>query len=136
MPPELLREWLKHPKHRQFLLRVAVSEVEAWLLGDHEGLERFLGLRKVAALASPESVSDPKMELLKLASKARSRSLRDALVWQDRHSGRLFQGPDYNGSLGAFVLRHWDLARARRRCPSLERLFAALRRLEKDYAAA
>jgi hypothetical protein len=133
-PPELIAEWLTVPKHRHLLLRVAVREVESWLLGDAAGLGSFLGLRVPIAAPNPERLADPKRELLQAAMRCPRRIMRDALVWRDKQSGQLSQGPDYNGALAPFVSDLWDIAAARRQCPSLEALFAALARLEAEYS--
>ena len=135
-PPELIAEWLTVPKHNYFLLRVAVREVESWLLGDDSGLSQFLGLRSPLSLPAPESLEDPKQTLLEASMRCSSRPRREALVWRDDRSGRLFQGPDYNGVLASFVNDQWDVAAARRRCPSLERFFEALSRLEAEHKSA
>lgn len=131
-PPDLIQDWLGHPPHPHFLLRVAVREVESWLLADMGELAQYLGLKKPVKVAPQEIASDPKAALLRLALGARPRIMHDALVWQDKKSGQLFQGPDDNGTLAGFVVKHWDTGRARKRCPSLERFFVALARLEKD----
>lgn len=131
-PPQLIGDWLGRPKHPQFLLRVAVREVESWLLGDPAGLKAFLGLRKPVEFADPERLPDPKQELLKLALSSPRRTMREALVWKDQRSGRLFQGPDYNATMAKFVTRDWDLPGARSKCRSLDRLFVALRRIEAE----
>lgn len=129
-PPQLIEQWLGRPKHPQLLLRVAVREVESWLLGDATGLSHFLGLRMVVHLTDPEKSADPKEDLLKLALKSPRRSMREALVWKDKASGRLSQGPDYNATLAKFVSNNWNVTTARTKCPSLERLFTALARIE------
>jgi hypothetical protein len=132
-PPELIGEWLRAPRHRHFLLRVAVREVESWLLGDASRLGKFLRLRSPLSVPDPESLADPKQTLLGAAMKCPSRLMREALVWRDEQSGRLFQGPDYNGTLARFVNGQWDVATASRRCRSLEGFLAALSRLEAEY---
>jgi hypothetical protein len=132
-PPDLLREWLGSPPHEHFLLRVAVREVESWLLADTIALREYLGVKQPLKIVSPETVPDPKGTLLRTALGARPRMMRDALVWQDRKSGQILQGPDYNGALAEFVTKHWNPTLARRRCPSLARLLTALARLEKGY---
>jgi len=131
--PALLAEWLDRPRHEGFLLRVAVREVESWLLGDGDGLARYLGCRRQRLPRDPEAVADPKRVLLELAEESRFRRMRDAIVWRDPASGALRQGPDYNGALGQFVLEFWDFAAARARCPSLDRAWAALDRLEERH---
>lgn len=135
-PPELIAEWLVTPKHNHFLLRVAVREVESWLLGDASGLKDFLGLRSPLVIATPEMLLDPKQTLLKAAMTCPNRLLRDSIVWCDKKNGRLAQGPDYNGTLARFVNSRWDVDTARRTCPSLERFFGALTRLAETYPVA
>jgi hypothetical protein len=135
-PPQLIEEWLGRPCHPHLLLRVAVREVESWLLGDSTGLSAFLGLRKPFVCAYPEQLPDPKRELLRVATTSPRRAMREALVWKDEPSGRLFQGPDYNGTLAKFVRKDWNLAQARAKCRSLDRLFDALSRMEADFSRA
>lgn len=131
-PPQLIEDWLGRPKHPHFLMRVAVREVESWLLGDPAGLKTLLGLRKPFDFADPEQLADPKRELLRLALNSPRRTVREALVWKDEPSGRLFQGPDYNATLAKFVANDWDLGGARNKCRSLDRLFLALERMEAE----
>lgn len=133
-PPQLIEDWLGRPKHPHFLLRVAVREVESWLLGDPAGLKTFLGLRKPFDFAEPEQLVDPKQELLKLALSSPRRTVREALVWKDESSGRLFQGPDYNATLAKFAAKDWNLAGASNKCRSLDRLLLALQRMESEAA--
>ena len=134
-PPQLIEEWLGRPKHPHLLLRVAVREVESWLLGDPEGFSSFLGLRAPFDLDNPETLDDPKQELLKLAIKSPRRTIREALTWKDEATGRLSQGPDYNAPLAMFVTNDWNIDVARKRCRSLDHLFLALERIESEFAA-
>ena len=131
-PPELINAWIGDRRHRHFLLRVAVREVESWLLGDSSGFGAFLRSRRKPVLVRPEEIQSPMEELLKWAASSRSNSVREALVRVDR-TGRLFQGPDYNGTLGCFVMGKWNVDAARRSCPSLDRLLLALDRLECSF---
>ena len=131
--PALLDEWLDNPRHKHFLLRIAVHEVESWLLGDLIGLVEFLGCRPPIRAFVPESLADAKRTLLDLALSSRNRRIREAVVWRDDASGRLLQGPDYNGTLGRFVMESWNVAEARKSCRSLERAFRALEKLEADF---
>jgi len=131
-PPALISSWLNQPRHKHFLLRIAVREVESWLLGDLQGLSTFLQLKRCPGISDPELLETPKEELLKISLNCASRRIRDALVWRDKN-GQLRQGPDYNGLLGNFVCAKWNISKARQCCPSLERLFTALKRLESEY---
>ena len=68
-PPSLIRNWLgKDPQEAldlpsRLLFRVAVREVEAWLLADRDGLARFLGISVANFFLDPEALSDPKQHL-------------------------------------------------------------------------
>ena len=65
--PQLIEEWLGRPRYPNLLLRVAVRELESWLLGDSSGLSHFFGLRTPFVCRNPEQFAEPKEELLKLA---------------------------------------------------------------------
>ncbi len=126
----LLQEWLSPPKHPDFLLRVAVREVEAWLLASDRELGRFLGILRTRDFAAPETLSDPKAELLKLAELSPRRDLREAIVRRDS-GGNLRQGGAYNSTLAEFIKWRWELDVACSKCPSLARMLAALSALEE-----
>lgn len=117
-PPVLIREWLNHPKHPNLLFRVAVREVEAWLLADGPGVARFLGIAPSLAPHSVETLPDPKQALINLARKSRRKALREAIVPPPDSTRK--QGPDYNGALLPFV-HQWNIAEAIRNSPSLRR---------------
>jgi hypothetical protein len=131
--PELITNWLMQPLHKHLLFRVAVREVESWLLGDVKGLFAFLRLKKQLSISNPEDLRNPKQELLKYALMCPVRNIRDALAWRDDRTGLIHQGPDYNGTLGNFVRKHWDVSVARKHCNSLDRLFLALQDLEDKF---
>lgn len=42
--PILIRNWLPGYKHHNLIFRVAVREVESWLMADRNNLARFLGI--------------------------------------------------------------------------------------------
>jgi hypothetical protein len=130
--PDLLRDWFAHPKHPDFLLRIAVREVEAWVLAADHAFEKFLGLRRPCRIDFPERLRDPKIELLKLAMQSPRRDIRDALV-RSESSGNLKQGPAYNSTLASFVVSHWSPVVAASKCSSLERMLRALSALESDW---
>lgn len=130
--PELVADWLKQPKHPDFLLRVAVREVEAWLLACDEALGEYLAIRHFHPFPSPEELDDPKLELLKLAEGSSKRGIREAVARRDT-GGNLRQGPAYNSTLGAFVDRLWEPRIASSRCPSLKRALSALEQLETRW---
>jgi hypothetical protein len=133
-PAVLIQDWLGRQPHPEFLFRICVREVEAWLLADSRGLADYLGVSAALIPRAPEGIDDPKRELLNIA--ARSRRAVRARV-RPRESATI--GPGYNAFFGEFVRDHWSPVDAARRSPSLERargrlaaLSVAARRLQEE----
>ena len=102
--PPAVRDWLREPAaHMQF--RVAVSEVEAWLLADRERVARFLGVGISAVPSDPESLSDPKEEFVNLARLSTKRAIRELVV--PAPGSRRPVGPGYAGEVIRFVRSEW-----------------------------
>lgn len=131
----LVSAWLAgQPRHPNFLLRVAVREVEAWLLADRANFSRFLGISAALLPDDCETLPDPKLELLKAARRSRHRRIREDLVAEEDFGP--VQGPDYNGALARFADGDWDLLAAADRCRSLGRLMARLNELGESLRLA
>lgn len=109
-PPALIREWFPYTKHPNLIFRVAVREIEAWLLADRCGLSMYIGISNDIIPADVESIKDPKQTLIELTKKSRKRRLREAIVPGSKSDAR--QGPDYNGALITFVNEFWDIKTA------------------------
>lgn len=125
-PQKLVEGWLgSQPAPKNLLLRVAVREVESWVLADHEALRKLLG-SKGKLPAAPDTLPDPKSHLLALAHSA-SRSVREDLVQQNGSVAS--QGIGYNNRLTAWVHSEWCPERASQRSPSLQRARMRLREL-------
>ena len=125
-PAELVSSWTQGIRRAPTLvLRVAVLEVEAWIIADRVNFARWLGISENVVPRAPEEVDDPKRALVQLARRSRNRTLRDGLV-RDLGNGLLRPGPDYNPELRDFVNRRWDPEAARLSAPSLSR---AIRRV-------
>jgi len=122
--PVLIRNWLPEQKHNNMLFRVAVQEVESWLLADRERISRFLGVSKTHIPLYPDEVDDPKATLIKAADRARRKQIRKDIVPPPDSVRK--QGANYNGRLIEFVERHWEPGHARWTSDSLHRAMKAL----------
>jgi hypothetical protein len=123
-PLVILSDWLTQPKHPNLLFRIAVKEVEAWLLAHREAFAEFLGISVDLIPADVDKISDPKQVLINLAKKSKKRELREGIV-PDRNSTAKI-GKDYNGQLIQFVNQSWQVASAQTNSRSLERAMNAL----------
>jgi len=118
---DLLSEvvWLPYPKHPNLLFRVAVREVEAWLLAHRDAFAKFLAIPPRLIPANVDAINDPKQLLILLAGKSKKRQLREALVPSSRSTAKV--GPDYNGQLIIFVEDFWNMKIAAQNSFSLQR---------------
>lgn len=107
--------------------RVVVRALEAWLLADSEHLAEFLGVSSRLVPNAPETLPNPKLELVNLAARSRKRAIRDDMVPTGR-SGRLV-GPNYEGRLIEFMTAadpHWSPRTASLNSDSLARCLGSL----------
>lgn len=127
--PILKQQWVHNPS--QFLcFRVAVREIESWLLADRKNLSRFLRLSERRIPGNPEAVENPKEVMVNLARKSRLRAIREDMVPRPG-SGRIV-GPAYTSRLIEFVTGQRDSWRpeiASRASDSLNRCLNCLRRM-------
>lgn len=114
---EFRDQWLAHAPPDSLVFRVAVREVESWVLADHIAMRALIGAKGVLPVA-PDELPDPKQALLGLAKRAPKQVRDDLLKTMD---GRLAQGLGYNARLTEWVSTQWSPHRASERSPSLAR---------------
>lgn len=125
-PHVILRSWLPAPLHPNLVFRVAIREVEAWLLAHREALARYLQVRAALIPTNSETIVDPKELIIELARDSRSAEIREGVVPGPGRRRKV--GPDYNGVLTRFVYSRWQPQVARRASASLHRALLALER--------
>ena len=127
-PAILIQDWLSVPKHPNLLLRVAVKEVEAWLLADRHGFAKFAGVSDSTIPRDSEALNDPKRSLLRLMRKSRKRAIRDDIL--PKPDSTATQGRNYNGRLISFVNDFWDIRSARKRSASLNDIISRIKNFQ------
>lgn len=123
--PTLVKALLPEP-NRLMALRIAVRKIESWLLADHEGISKFLGIPRATCPPNPDASDDPKRDLVALARRGR-RDIRADMV--PRAGQTVSVGPAYTSRVIEFAGRDWNPDRGAQRSESLRRCLAALRRL-------
>ncbi|MGL6226332.1 MAG: hypothetical protein ACRC10_06870 [Thermoguttaceae bacterium] len=112
---------------RETLIRVAVREIESWVLADVEALSEFTGISETNFPYLPDSITNIKEHFLSIIQrKGTRRGLRAMLPKPDAHIG-----PEYNDRLREFIINHWRSDQAARRSPSLKRTLDKLREFEQ-----
>ncbi len=132
--PGLVEEWLEgRPRGASFLFRVAVREVEAWLLADQAGIAKLLGIETILVPTDVEGLQDPKRALVDLARHSSIRDLRRGLVPAEGSTAKV--GPSYVDLVADFAEKRWNPEKARRAAPSLDAAIVALAGLGERRSA-
>jgi hypothetical protein len=124
-PVPVRDDWIPDPSDK-LLFRLAVREVESWLLADRANIARFLGRPKREIPQSPEQIEDPKRRLINLARDSRYEQITRKLVPSDPTAT---EGRAYTSEMRKFVRKRWDPQVAAESAPSLRRCISALREL-------
>lgn len=129
--PMHIKEWLPVPRHHNLLFRVAVNEVESWLLADRAGLASFLGIARKFIPENADNISNPKQFLINLAKRSQRRALREAIAPSPGTTAKV--GPDYNGQLSSFVISVWNITDAVKNSDSLRRAVNAINKFQPRW---
>ena len=132
--PGLIGQWLKRACRKNLVFRIAVREVESWLLADTYGFANYLGLEHAYILKevnSPEDLWDPKEKLISIVDHSRKRDLKSDIVGK-KQGGGYRQGPGYNTRLAEYIMEYWDIGRAAKKTDSLQRALKAVLTFHTD----
>ena len=124
--PPMQAQWLPAPAS-QMCFRIAVRSIEAWLLADRSRIAQFLGIRQSLVTRLPDSLDDPKKEVVDLARRSPRSDIRHDLVPR-RGSGRSV-GPAYSSRLVTYIRETWRPDEARDNSASLDRCLVRLEAL-------
>lgn len=130
--PQMRAAWLNRQEAPTFLVfRIAVREIESWLIADAEAFSDFFGVRRRIVPRDPDALDDPKRSILQMARSA-SREIRlEVLATRGAISS---QGIGYNRVLGEFVRTSWSPARASEASESLRRAIFRITALQEGRA--
>lgn len=132
--PELREKWIRDLAPG-LCFRVAVREVEAWLLADRERIAQFLSVPISRIPTEPESVEDPKQLMISLAARSRRGEIREDMVPRIG-SGRDI-GPAYTSRLIEFsgsLDWGWRPRIAMKNSDSLNRTIGCLQNLIRRFS--
>ena len=101
-------------------LRVAVHQVEAWLLADRDNIARFLGVAASRVPRHVETLTNAKEAMVDLARRSRRRDIREDMVPRPG-SGRS-AGPAYASRLIEFAQGMWNPQKPARPSDSLRQM--------------
>ena len=124
--PSMRDAWLPDPADN-FCFRIAVREVEAWLMADAETLAGYLSVSMNRIPRIPESLAQPKNEMVNLGRRSRRNDVREDMAPRQESGRRV--GPAYASRLIEYVNNEWRPEVAAGRSDSLRRAIICLKRL-------
>ena len=125
MPTSAKKKWIKGKLHPNFLFRVAVHEVEAWLLADRQAFAKFAHIRANDIPTDVDAIPNTKEFLISLVRKSRKRTIKENIVPKTGSTAKI--GPNYNGRLCQYVMDYWDMNEAQKYSPSLKKTIEKIR---------
>ncbi len=128
-PPQLIRSWIKGKRSSQFFLRVAVMEIESWIMADRDGFAGLLAIPPHRIPQNTDSIRQPKEFLVSLARLSKRVAIREDLVPAPGATSKV--GPGYNSRLAEFVRAHWNLKQASTVSTSLKRTLSRLKKFDE-----
>jgi hypothetical protein len=130
-PPVLLDEWLIGTRNHNLLFRIAVRQVESWLLGCRTEIAEFLGIREDVIPEAVDEIANAKSFLIDLAKRSRKKQVRLDIVPKEGSTATI--GPDYNGRMIHFVENFWKPNIAKDCSPSLLKTMKILDEFEPIF---
>ena len=126
---DFIKQYVRRmPLNKGLLFRIAVREIESWLLADRTGFCKRFKIPKQKLPKNPDSLEDPKRFLVNIIRQyCKDRNYRENIVPQ-KTTGALV-GPAYNPSLIQFIENDWNIERAGQSSSSLKRAVKALKNL-------
>ena len=126
--PSLLQNLLPPKPPRGLCLRIAVRQIESWLLADVAGFSLAFDVNLKTHQIKPDESDNPKQDLINYCRRSKSRTVRWGMV--PKKSGRT--GPQYTTLIRRFARTGWNPDLAAKRSPSLARALAAIDRLTAE----
>jgi len=124
--PSLIKDWMPEQQNSQLLFRVAVREIESWLLADRANFASFFSISQQLIPLNPDNEKNPKQTVIALAKRSKKREIREAIVPIDDY---VKTGPRYNIKLQYFIQNNWCIDSARKISRSLDKAIIALEKI-------
>jgi hypothetical protein len=127
--PELVQLLMPKPS-AQMCFRIAVRQIEAWLLADRGRIADLFQLSLDVIPRNPDALDDAKGTLVQLARRSRNRRLREEMVPEASTSAKV--GTGYSGRMIDFAANIWRPGFAALSSPSLASCLRSVERWKTD----
>ncbi len=127
--PNLIKDWLKQEKEKNLVFRVAVREIESWLIADRQEMAKFLNINIIKIETNIENIPNPKQYLFRLVELSPNSKLRKDILPIDS-TAKI--GKKYNEQMNKYVREIWRPEFAKKSSDSLNRAINAIKRLNNN----
>ncbi len=128
--PALINKLLPRGVNSNNIVRIAVRQIESWLLADSKNLSSYFGIKNSLIPNNTDMLSNSKNFLIEIAKQS-NRSIIKCNIVPDS-AGTAKQGPDYNYPLIIFILEKWDPNAGMIKSDSLKKAIDAVRRFKQS----
>jgi hypothetical protein len=111
-PPEKITNWLNCTPHSNLIFRIAVMEIESWVMADRKAIAKYLSISVDNFPHQIDEIADPKQFLISKAKKSKKRNLKEDIVPRKGSTAKI--GPNYNACLSDFINSNWDVHQGKR----------------------
>jgi len=125
-PAAVVSEWIGE-SHKNMVFRVVMREIESWLLADSQAIASFLQVSVNKIPSDVDRLTDPKQTLINIARSSKSSIVRKNLVPAKGSTAR--EGTLYTSEMMRFIDDKWDVSKACKASPSLEKCIVRLNQL-------
>lgn len=98
---------LSETEYPNALVRLAVREIESWLIASRRDLASYLGVSLASIPENPDEIQDPKQALVNIARTSRRPRIKQMFVPRVGISSVV--GPGYVDGFNEFMANHWNL---------------------------
>lgn len=129
-PAEYLRR-IRFTPSTWMCFRLAVRELESWLLADRTGFAEFFQVPLHRLPNDPDAESDPTETIVNLCRRSGSSRIRSSML--PRPGAHVAVGPLYEATIIEFGEKRWSVTRAARSSDSVRRARRAIRALATSW---
>lgn len=130
-PSLLIDSWLGTKRHPNLIFRIAVREVESWVMAHRSAFAKFFEIENHRIPERLDEISNAKEFLINLVRNSRNAKIRESVVPSSGSSAKV--GPDYGGVLMEFVTKRWKSKQAARHSESLVRALRAIQKFKPVF---
>jgi len=124
--PPFVKKHLKKPSPNIFF-RVAVREIEAWLMADREKIAHFIGVSENLVPIRVEEEMDPKKTIISLVDSSSKIGIKEDIL--PRPGSRASEGKLYNSRMIEFADKFWRPEIAAKNSDSLRRFIKTINKI-------